>query len=230
MKLFTGTDITETYNQHVLKDIDYFNKVTKKYSNLTQEEKFKFDGLTCCRVASIFDFEDWVKKYNLGEIGNLLVTCPSDVELRYINSKNTTVCHYDSNNDYDLHVLNLEFKSYDFIIFNQTLEHLYNPFLAMERLYDHLKPGGFLYTTVPTINVPHMLPFHFWGITPIGLCMLAKSVGFKIVECGFWGNLDYIEHIFKTGDWPSIDQMLNMPNGIKNDSVCQAQTWILIQK
>jgi SAM-dependent methyltransferase len=230
MRLFAEKDIIETYNQYVLKDVNYFNKVPKEYSITTPEEKSKLDKLTCCRVASIFDFKDWIKKYNLNNIRNLLVTCQGDPEIEYINFENITVCHYDSDSKYDLHLLDVEFKDHDFIIFNQTLEHLYNPFIAMQNLYDHLKPGGFLYTTVPTINVPHMLPFHFWGITPISLCMLAKSVGFEIRECGFWGNLNYVEHIFKTGDWPNIKEMINTPDGMKNDSVCQAQTWILVQK
>lgn len=230
MKLFSEQEIIEVYNQHVLKDLDYFNKVNERYQNLDSNQKNKLSDLTCCRVASLFDYEDWIQKYNLNYVANLLVTCQSDPEIDYVIANNVTVCSYDNDKNHDLHSLNLEFKEYDFIIFNQTLEHLYNPFIAMEKLYDHLKPGGFLYTTAPTINVPHVLPFHFWGITPIGMCMLAKSVGFEILECGFWGNFEYIKHIFKTANWPNINQIINTPEGMENDSTCQSQTWILVQK
>lgn len=230
MKLFSEQEIVETYNQYVLKDVNYFTKVSERYQNLSDEEKNNLNNFTCCRVASLFDFKDWIEKYNLKNVSNLLITCKDDPEVNYINSNNTTVCHYDTDKNFDLHNLNLDFKSYDLIIFNQTLEHLYNPFIVVEKLYEHLKPGGFLYTTIPTINVPHMLPFHFWGITPIGACMLFKSAGFKIMECGFWGNFNYVEFIFKTGDWPNIEKMLKTENGMNNDSTCQSQTWILVQK
>ena len=39
MKLFSEQEIIETYNQHVLKDINYFTKVSEGYKNLNDEEK-----------------------------------------------------------------------------------------------------------------------------------------------------------------------------------------------
>ena len=120
-------------------------------------------------------------------------------------------------------------KNYDFIIFNQTIEHLYNPFLCLKNLYDHLNNNGFLYTSVPTINIPHMTPIHFWGVTPIGLCLLMKSVGFQILECGYWGSRKYIEYIFQNNNWPGYNDISN-DYDLGYDPVCQAQTWILVKK
>lgn len=230
MKLFSEKEIIETYNNYVLKDIDYFTKVTREYSKLSDEEKIKLNENTCCRACSIFDFKEWIKKYNISSVENLLITCWDDIELNYISANNITISHYDSNKENDLHRINLDFKNYDFIIFNQTLEHLYNPFIVMKNLYDHLKPGGYLYTTVPTINTPHVLPFHFWGITPIGLCMLSKSVGFNILECGFWGNLEYVNTILNTGDWPKLEEVFNSCEKLDINSLGQSQTWVLVQK
>ena len=99
-----------------------------------------------------------------------------------------------------------------------------------EKYIIHLKPWGDLYTTVPTINIPHMMPFHFWSITPIGLCLLCKSVGFEILECGYWGNNEYIKYIFDNNDWPTTDDVKNEKGFIENNLVCQAQTWILVKK
>jgi len=46
------------------------------------------------------------------------------------------------------------------------IEHLYNPFMAMENIYKYIKPGGYVYTSVPTINIPHMTPIHYNGYNP----------------------------------------------------------------
>ena len=74
------------------------------------------------------------------------------------------------------------YNSFDFFLFNQTLEHLYNPFHAVENIYKIVKPGGYVFTSVPTLNIPHMTPVHFNGFTPMGLAMLFLSAGFEIVD------------------------------------------------
>lgn len=99
----------------------------------------------------------------------------------------------------------------------------------MWNLYHHLKPGGFLFTSMPTINIPHMVPFHFNGYTPIGLCMLMKSVGFEVLELGYWGNNDYINKLFINKNWPSYEDLL-IDGNIKHDEGSEVQTWILVQK
>jgi len=229
LKIFTEQEIIDTYKKYVIKNSDYYKKVDNRYKKLTKEEKNKIIDFDFPRVAALFDFEDWVKKYNLTEVNSLFATSKNDIELQYIKSDYIKICEYNGHNN-DLHTLNISKKDFDFIIFNQTLEHLYNPFISMKNLYDHLKPGGYLYTTVPTINIPHMLPFHFWGITPLGLCMLSKSVGFEVCECGYWGGYSYLGYIFTYGEWPKHHVVFN-PNGeIENSELCQTQTWILIQK
>jgi SAM-dependent methyltransferase len=227
MKLFSENDIYHTYNKFVVKDNQYFNRFIEYKNYLSESELTDYQNFDVPRVMSIIDFKDWIKKYNIQTGNDLLSTCTTDIELRYIKYDNTITAPYPP---HDLHSFNLNNKQFDFIIFNQTLEHLYNPFLAVSKLYDHLKDGGYIYTTVPTINIPHMTPIHFWGITPIGLCMLFKSFNFQIMECGYWGNCNYINYIFENNTWPGHKQLLNKSNTLKHDNVCQAQTWILAKK
>jgi SAM-dependent methyltransferase len=229
MKLFTEQEVIKTYEKYVLKDQDYYLKSDREYKKLSEEERNKIIELDFPRVASLFDFKDWIKKYNIEKVNSLLCTCSADIELDYVQSNFTQLYEYNEGTN-DLHTLDLEEKNFDFIIFNQTLEHLYNPFVSMENLYNHLKPGGYLYTTVPTINMPHMMPFHFWGITPIGLCMLSKSVGFEICECGFWGGYSYLGYIFTYGEWPKHNVVFTPEGHIENNELCQVQTWILVKK
>jgi len=229
INLLSVEEIEEIYQKHVVKPYEYYRKANDEYHKLSNQEKLEWFPKDFPRLASLFDFKEWVVKYNLNYVNKLLVTCETDCELKYIKSDKFTVCDYEKNKKYDLHTIDLNDKDYDMIIFNQTLEHLYNPFIAMKNLFDHLRPGGYLYTTVPTINIPHMIPFHFWGMTPTGLCVLGSSVGFKVLECGYWGNLSYINHIFTHFSWPNTENVMINDN-IENVDHCQSQTWVLFQK
>ena len=122
-------------------------------------------------------------------------------------------------------------NDFDLVIFNQTLEHLYDPLLAMRNLRSILKPGGFLFTSVPTLNIRHGEPFHFWGMTPMGLCAISKNAGFNIRELGYWGNQIYLEKIFKNNSWPDIFEVTNkITDETRNDPTHPVQTWILLQR
>lgn len=225
MKLFTDIEIQEVYQKHFLnKRKEYllkFNKIPKELNN----KSWRWEGKDYPRVRSLVDFSSWIKKYEIGNIKNLLSTDLSDPELEFMKYEHLTHIPYE-NGINDLHTLNLSFKSYDFVIFNQTLEHLYNPFICVQNLYNHLNIGGHLYTTVPTINIPHMVPFHFWGITPMGLCMIMKSVGFEILEVGYWGNQNYINKLFKNHFWPDYNTLNSTQNELNNECQC----WILVKK
>lgn len=223
---FTEREVIDVYNTHVRKDRQYLFKAQNGLKGLTSGELDYWRGKDVPRLASIIDFKDYIDKYKLRNIENILSTDASDPELFYFPASNVHVATYHHGSN-DLHSLDLPKKDFDMIIFNQTIEHLYNPFLSMKNLYDHLAPGGFLYTTVPIINIPHMVPFHFWGVTPTGLCMLSKSAGFSIQECGWWGNKKYIDYLFSNNDWPDFEKL---DSDLINDEVCQAQTWILLKK
>jgi hypothetical protein len=225
MKLFTDKEIQEVYETYFLKNQKEY---LSKYNTIPEGfhlSNWKLEGKDYPRLRSLMDFKDWIIKYKLQNVKNILVTDFSDPELEFLKYEQLTHIPY-LNGVNDLHLLDLAFKSYDFAIFNQTLEHLYNPFLCIQNLYDHLNEGGYLYTTVPTINIPHMVPYHFWGLTPMGLCMLMKSIGFQIVEVGYWGNYDYINKLFNSHLWPDYQGLNNLVNELNNECQC----WILVKK
>jgi len=229
LNLLSVKEIDNLYKKYVLKPEEYYQKANQRYQELSDYDKIKFDRYDFPRLASLFDYQDWVEKYSLNHVGKLLSTCQNDLELDYITFDEITVCDYEKDERYDLHTMSLDDKDYDMIIFNQTIEHLYNPFVAMKNLYNHLKPGGYLYTTVSIINIPHIVPFHFWGVYPTGLCTLSASVGFNILECGYWGNHNYINKIFNINGWVNISEII-MDGEIENVDHCQCQTWVLVQK
>lgn len=229
IKTFTDSDINKIYETKVRKDNAYF----KKYENLDQYKDDLIESLLVGRdyprIPCILDFKEWIKKYNIAP-NKLLATATSDYELNYIKYKDITHIPYDGLQN-DLHTFKLEKNNFDFMLFSQTLEHLYNPLLAVKNIYNHIAPGGYVFTSVPTINIPHMTPVHFSGIYPMGLAILFMSVGFNLLEIGQWGNHNYFKFIFKHHTWPDHDQLKAVGNGIiLNEERNVAQCWCLVQK
>jgi hypothetical protein len=226
-KQFKEQEVIDTYHKFVKKPKEYYQKLSPLPLHLNNK-RWKWEGKDFPRVPCVLDFSEWVLKHNLSHVGTLLSTCTDDPELDFITYDNILNLPYDGNSN-DLHKLTSETKV-DFVIFNQTIEHLYNPFISMHNLYNILKEGGYLFTSVPTINIPHMVPFHYNGYTPIGLCMLMKSVGFEIVELGYWGNYNYLSKLLSNQNWPSYENLIDENNNITNDPNNTAQCWVLVKK
>lgn len=227
MKQFSETEISAIYKNFVNKDGRYYNKFMRLPLE-KNNKNWKWEGKDFPRIWALLDLEEWLQKHELTKFTKLLSTCNTDPELEYMKYDKLTHIPY-INGENDLHTLDLNEKDFDMVVFNQTIEHLYNPFMAMERLYAHTANGGHIFTSVPTINIPHMTPFHFNGMTPMGLCMLMMSVGYNVKEIGFWGNMDYINFIFQNQTWPDYRQL--MKDGIiRNEMNRNVQCWILAQK
>jgi SAM-dependent methyltransferase len=213
------SEVIELYTSKVRKS-DYFTKYNPLPSCPVKKYNYTWENYDFPRCICILDFIEWIQKYNI-EVDDLGCTF-EDPELEFIKYKTKTVLLYPP---HDLH------KPlpgmYDFFLFNQTIEHLYNPFEAVKNIYNCLKPGGYVFTSVPTINIPHMVPFHFNGYTPIGLAMLFKVNNFDILEIGQWGNYYYIQQLFKTHSWPGL---VSLQENIQNEERNVCQCWILAQK
>ena len=167
-----------------------------------------------------------MEKYSIS-VKTLGYTSNTDPELEFITYNDKILLEYPP---YDLHTISSTLKEkVDFFLFNQTLEHIYNPFLAVKNIYEILNPGGYVFTSVPTLNIPHMTPIHYGGFTPMGLAMLFLSNGFEIIEIGQWGNYDYITKLWNTHRWPGYKQ-LQKNNYISNEERNVCQCWILAKK
>jgi SAM-dependent methyltransferase len=224
---FTEYELQTIYKNHVKKTNEYFQKYqhlppcpVNKYNNNWQN--FDFPRNWC-----ILDFKEWINQHNISNIEHLGYTCNTDPELEFLTYNNSTLVEYPQ---FDLHTFSQSFTNvFDFFIFSQTLEHLYNPFKAVENIYKSLKPGGYVFTSVPTINIPHMTPIHFNGFTPMGLAMLFKSANFEIIEIGQWGNYEYIQRLFGKHTWPGYND-LNKNGYVSNEERNVCQCWILARK
>jgi len=224
---FSHDEIVKIYNEKVKLPDSYF----KKYENLpkcpVRMWDYNWGNHDFPRVWCVLDFIEWIKKYNI-TIQHLGYTCNIDPELEFLIPLRYTLVSYPP---YDLHTISnyINKNEFDFFLFNQTIEHLHNPFEAIKQIYNIVKPGGYVFTSVPTLNIPHITPIHFNGYTPMGLAMLFKSANFEILEIGQWGNFNYISKLWSTHKWPGYDE-LNNNNIVENDERNVCQCWILARK
>lgn len=224
--MLSEKDLTELYNDHVKLPRSYFKKYEIVPQCPVKQFNYNWGNNDFPRVWCILDFIEWNKKHNI-IINHLGYTCVTDPELEFINSEKKTLLTFP---EYDLHqISNYYSNEFDFFLFNQTIEHLYNPFEAIKQISKIVKPGGYVFTSVPTINIPHSTPIHFNGFTPMGLAVLFKLADFKIIEIGQWGNYNYIQQLWKTHNWPGYN-CLNRGNVIINEEKNVCQCWILAMK
>lgn len=224
---FSEQNIRDLYNTKVKLPSSYFTKYENLPSCPIKSRNYQWNNNDFPRNWCVLDFIEWTKKYGIKEIEHLGYTCSTDDELEFITAKKATLLDYPA---YDLHTLpsSLE-NTFDFFLFSQTLEHLYNPFEAVKKIYNTLKPGGYVFTSVPTLNIPHMTPIHFNGFTPMGLAMLFKTANFEVLEIGQWGNFQYIQRLWHTHQWPGYND-LQQNNRVTNEERNVCQTWILARR
>ena len=233
MKIVTPEKIQEIYNTFV--KINYTEEYKNRYVPLPVEKNnknWKWEGKDFPRVIALLEFAKYVEKYDFNIQKLLTFNGSDDPEIEYLNGRIKTIhnVEYDDDNiNNDLHSLNLTEKNFDFAFLNQTLEHLYNPYQCLKNIYDHLTDNGYLFANVPACNTPHSEPYHYFtGYTPSGLAVIAHQAGFKILEIGQWGNLEYLIKLWtRNPGWPDYRQLSNPGlNEIQNPVI----TWGLFKK
>jgi SAM-dependent methyltransferase len=229
---YSSADIRNIYFKYYLPD-SYFlknNNVVPKEKIFPWKNEIDMHNMDYPRINIMLDFIEWVNKYNLKTPKKVLTTSINECELNFINPLETCYYIYNENtNEGDLHLLNINKKidNVDFIIIGQTLEHVYNPSICLKNIFDTLIPGGYFFTSVPTYNIPHCIPYHYYHFTLMGLIMSMLQAGFEIVELGQWGNIDYINKLTAHSCWPGY---YSLDKPIINDRNNPCQVWCLVRK
>lgn len=81
---------------------------------------------------------------------------------------------------YDGHRFPFEKESFDAILCNQVLEHVFNPEDFMEELRRVLRPGGRVLLTVPFVWDEHEQPWDYARYTSFGLSAMFEKHGFVV--------------------------------------------------
>jgi SAM-dependent methyltransferase len=229
-KDFDQPEIIELYREKVKRPASYFESLPATLPCPVPGFERTWVVGDYSRVRIVLDFQKWIQKYSLERPNCLGVTSQTEPELYFLNPVHIEYLPYPP---VDLHALDEHCNDFfDMFIFNQTLEHLYNPFKAVQSIFKALKSGGTVFTSVPTLSIPHLIPIHFAGFTPMGLAMLFATNGFEILEIGQWGCQKYIEEQYKRLDFISADILEKVYEGglIPNEEPYCVQCWILARK
>ena len=203
--------------------IPQYDETLTKYN----DGQWEWENKAFTRITSLIEFRKMIKELGISSDKMLVMNGEGDSELEFITKEYVSYCNYVSNPDlYDLHTMDLDDKDFDFVICNQTIEHLYNPFVSVKNINSHMKMDGYFYATVPVNNMPHDTPIHFYtGFTAVGFGALVEECGFEVVKLGQWGNFEYLEKMFVENKWADYRQV-----SWKNDVTCPIDCWVLAKK
>ena len=88
-------------------------------------------------------------------------------------------------------------ETYDTMICLEVLEHISDPFAAVQEMARILKPGASLILSVPHLSRYHELPHDYYRYTKYGLKAMLEKHGFEIIEMNPTGSmLTFIGHQF----------------------------------
>ena len=96
---------------------------------------------------------------------------------------------------YDGKVFPFDEESFDCVLTNQVLEHVFNPSEFLGEIERVLKSDGKLLLTVPFVWDEHEQPYDYARYSSFGLSHLLKDAGFKVIE--FRKSTDDVRVIFQ---------------------------------
>jgi SAM-dependent methyltransferase len=111
--------------------------------------------------------------------------------------------------------------SYDSAICLNVLEHIPDPFKAIDEIHRILKPGGFLIISVPHLSRLHDEPYDYYRFTSHGLKYALERAGFIVLHLEHRGGLfsfigHQISNLILSAVWriPVLKQILWWINGL----------------
>ena len=105
----------------------------------------------------------------------------------------------------DLAAIPVEDQRFDFIVFNQVMEHLPEPSRVASELFRILKPTGKMIYTAPLFFEEHEQPYDFYRYTRFGVRHIFERAGF-VVE-----RLDWLEVFFGTAGYALLSLARFLP-------------------
>lgn len=225
--IITDKDIQDIYTQFVKPN--HTQEYKQRYMPLPLQRdntSWRWEGKDFPRVIAVLEFERFVNEHGITSSKALAINGEFDPEWHYLTTKQKFAIDYETDN-HDLHTLELDQTDFDFVMVNQTLEHVYDPIRCLQNINKHMCSGGILYLNVPANSILHSVPFHHYtGYTPVGLGAVVKAAGFKILSIGYWGNWEYLKKMHESYSWPDYRQLKDTSNDVDRPVIA----WIFAMK
>ena len=84
--------------------------------------------------------------------------------------------------DYPVNLKQKYFQSFDNVVCNQVLEHVFRPEVFLLEIHRVIKPGGNMLMSVPFIWDEHEQPWDYARYSSFGLKYLLENTGFEVIE------------------------------------------------
>jgi SAM-dependent methyltransferase len=117
----------------------------------------------------------------------------------------------------DGHHLPFRSNSFDLVLSQAVIEHLYDPFQAAREIVRVLKPGGSVYCEAAFMQPLHAVPYHYFNTTTWGVEELFKELKHIKTECK--GNISdtlswmyRLTQLLEKGHGEKIKQILSLTN------------------
>lgn len=104
----------------------------------------------------------------------------------------------------DAHSIPFKSDTFNCVLSYAVLEHLHNPFIAIQEIQRVLKPGGIFIGTVSQGEPFHASYFHHtpWGI----ISLVTPATSFEIKR--LWSSSDTLESLARMGRYPKIIKIM----------------------
>jgi SAM-dependent methyltransferase len=108
----------------------------------------------------------------------------------------------------DLSSIPVEDGRFDYILFNQGLEHMPDPLAVLRELNRVLKPGGTMLCTAPLFYEEHEQPYDYFRYTQFAYDKILPAAGFKV------DRIDWLEGYVGTVAYQLESAARYLPRGI----------------
>ena len=130
--------------------------------------------------------------------------------------------------DFDVCAPLTEERRFDLVICEQVLEHVPDPWAAVENLRELCVPGGNVIVSTPFLIKVHEFPAYgmldYWRFTPRGLRTLLERSGLEVEHVGAWGNRECVVGNFS--DWAAQRRWLSL----RNEPDFPVQVWAFARR
>ena len=132
-------------------------------------------------------------------------------------------------------------QKFDLVIMSHVLEHCLDPSLALDNVFNLLRPGGYFICEVPNNSALGFkysgvawemldIPRHLNFFTPISLVSMIKKYGFQVQRLAFWGYCRQFSNSWVNTEAKVYERVIESnsfvsPNLIKNSKL---RAWQLL--